>query len=65
MTSADMYRAKALEFFTMARAETNPHLKAEFASMAQSYSRLSVLADKNQENDVVYETPTDAPAQKP
>lgn len=64
MTSADAYRAKAIEFFTMARAETNPRLQVEYASMAESYFRLALQADKNQENDLVYETPKRAPAQK-
>ena len=64
MTSADLYRAKAVEFFTMASAETNRRLQLEYASMAESYFRLALLADKNQENDLVYETPTRASAQK-
>jgi hypothetical protein len=63
--SADVYRAKAVEFFTMARAETNPRLQVEYASIAESYFRLALLADKNQENDVVYETPRRGQIQKP
>ena len=48
----------------MANAETNLRLQVEYASMAESYFRLALQADKNQENDLVYETPKRAPAQK-
>ena len=63
--SADVYRAKAVEFITMASAETNPRLQVEYASIAESYFRLALQADKNQENDVVYEMPRRAQIQKP
>jgi hypothetical protein len=65
MTSADLYRAKAVKFFTMARAETNPRLQVEYASIAESYFRLVLQAKKNQENDVVYETSRRGQIQKP
>ena len=64
MTSADAYREKVIEFFTMARTETNPRLQVENASMAEFYFRLALQADKNQENDLVYETPKRYLAQK-
>ena len=60
MTSADMYRVKAAEFLTKAQGETDLRLQLEFAAMAQSYLRLSVLADQNSHNDIVYETPRPA-----
>ena len=63
--SADLYRAKAVKFFTMARAETNPRLQAEYASIAESYSRLALQAAKNQENDSAYEMPRRGQIQKP
>jgi hypothetical protein len=55
MTSADTYRAKAIEFSKMANGEKNPRLQVEYAGMAQAYFRLAVLADKNRKNDLVYE----------
>ena len=60
MTSADQYRVKALEFAERANGQTNPSLQIEYAGMAELYFRLAVLAEKNQRNDVVYETPTPA-----
>jgi hypothetical protein len=57
MTSADVYRAKALEFSAMASGETNPRLQVEYAGMAEAYFRLALQAEKNQRNDVFYETP--------
>ena len=62
--SADMYRAKAVEFIKMASAETNPRLQVEYASIAESYFRLALQAQKNQENDVVHEMPGRAQIQK-
>jgi hypothetical protein len=58
MTSADHYRAKALEFSEMASGETNPRLQVEYAGMAEAYFRLAMQAEKNQQNDVFYETPS-------
>ena len=57
MTSADLYRVKAAEFLAKAREEADPRQQLEFAAMAQSYLRLATLADKNSQNDMVYETP--------
>ena len=57
MTSADQYRVKAAEFLARAHWEPNPHLQLEYTSMAQSYLDLAILADQNNQNDVVYETP--------
>ena len=41
----------------MSRGESNPELQSVFAQMAQRYLRLSVLADRNSQTDIVYETP--------
>jgi hypothetical protein len=57
MSTADQYRVKAAEFSRMARGETNPRLQLEYAGMAELYFRLSLLAEKNQKNDLLYETP--------
>ena len=60
MTVADQYRAKGLQFATMANAERNPRLQLEYAGMAEAYFRLALQAEKNQQTDVVYETPVTA-----
>jgi hypothetical protein len=57
MTSADQYRVRAAQFVAMARVESDPHQQREYATMAQSYFRLAMLAEQNSKNDVVYETP--------
>lgn len=57
MASADLYRKKAQEFLAMASGESNPNLQIAYASMAQGYLRLATLAEQNNKNDVVYETP--------
>jgi hypothetical protein len=58
MTSADQYRARALEFAALAGAESNLNLQVAYAQMAQGYFRLALLADQNSKTDVVYETPS-------
>jgi hypothetical protein len=57
MTRADEYRKKAAEFSALARLESSPGLQIEHAKMAANYLRLAELADRNAENDIVYETP--------
>jgi len=57
VTAADRYRVKAAEFAAMSRREPNPELQVAFAQMAQRYLRLSVLADRNSQTDIFYETP--------
>ena len=57
MTAADQYRAKALQFATMASEQKNPNLQVEYAGMAEAYFRLAQQAEKNQKTDIVYETP--------
>jgi hypothetical protein len=56
-TSADRYRARALQFAEMANVETNPALQHNYASLAEAYFRLARHAEKNQKTDIVYETP--------
>jgi hypothetical protein len=57
MTSTDQYRVRAAEFLAMAQSESDPHRQLEYATMAQKYLRLAILADQNNQNDIVYETP--------
>lgn len=57
MTPAEQYRVRAFDFTALASGESNPDLQVAFASMAQAYFRLAVLAEKNAKNDLVYETP--------
>jgi hypothetical protein len=57
MTAADQYRAKGLQFATMANQVRNPQLQLEYAGMAEAYFRLALQAEKNQQTDLVYETP--------
>jgi hypothetical protein len=46
----------------MAKSEPQLDLQAEYARMAASYLRLAELADRNSQNDVIYEPP---PVQNP
>ena len=57
MTSADQYRVRTAQFVAMARVEFNPQRQLEYATMAQNYLRLAMLAEQNNHNDIVYETP--------
>ena len=57
MTSADHYRVRAAQFVAMARVESDPHRQREYATMAQSYFRLAMLAEQNSQDDTVYEIP--------
>ena len=61
MNPADHYRIRAAEFTAKARGETDPVMHAEYARMAQSYLRLAMLADRNSQNDIVYEPPAVSP----
>ena len=55
--SADIYRQKGQEFLQKAAEETSQPLQVEYAQMAQSYFRLAEMAERNEQTDVVYETP--------
>jgi hypothetical protein len=46
---------------TLARAETDPFLQAEYERLAMGYFRLAEQADRNSANDIVYETPPPQP----
>jgi hypothetical protein len=41
----------------MANQVRNPQLQLEYAGMAEAYFRLALQAEKNQQTDLVYETP--------
>jgi hypothetical protein len=57
MTPVDDYRAKANEFMARAQGETNPALRVQYETLAQSYLRLADQAERNSRSDLVYETP--------
>jgi hypothetical protein len=62
MNTAMQYRQKAAELLALASTEANPNRQVAFATMAQGYLRLAVLAERNNQTDIVYETP---PAKDP
>jgi len=51
----DEYLTRAAEFFARARGDTSH--RGEFESLAKSYLRLAMQADRNSHLDVVYEPP--------
>ncbi len=55
MTPPDHYRRLAAEMAVKARAEQNPHVRAEWMYLARGYRRLAEQADRNRFADVVYE----------
>ena len=57
MNQGDAYRRKAAEFAAKAKTIVDPVKKAEHSRMAAAYLRLAEQADRNEKNDVVYETP--------
>ena len=57
MTAGDGYRIKAVELLARANSETDPHLRIEFESLANSFLRLAEQAERNSHVDIVYETP--------
>lgn len=54
MTPADMYRVKAGDMASLARAETDPFQKAEYERLSLAYLRLAEQADRNSQNAVVW-----------
>ena len=70
MTPAEHYRRLAAELQAKARHEADSGIRQEWVQMALAYLRLAEQADRNSENDVVYEAgwrpkpprPTDDPA---
>lgn len=62
MTPADAYRVKAGDMASLARAETDPFQKAEYEKLSLAYLRLAEQADRNSQNDVVWDPqPMDRP----
>jgi hypothetical protein len=57
MTSADQYRIKAVECAALAISESHQRVRTELEILAKAYRRLSELADRNSQTDIVYEPP--------
>lgn len=57
MSARDEYLLMAAHLLAKAGAEENAALKDEFENMARSYLRLAEQAKRNDETDIVYETP--------
>jgi hypothetical protein len=55
MPAGDTYRAKAVEISARAETEADHGIRLEMANLAKSYQRLADQADRNGENDIVYE----------
>jgi hypothetical protein len=60
MAEGDYYRIRAAELTEAARHERNPEIRKEFEHLALAYLRLADQADRNNANDLVYETPRPA-----
>src|SRR6266436_2053103 len=65
MTSADRYRALAVQCDAKAKHEADWHIRAEWEHMARSYRRLAEQAERNAQTDVIYEPPLERPAAIP
>ena len=61
MTPAEVYRVKAGDMASLARAETDPVQKAEYEKLSLAYLRLAEQADRNSQNVVWYPDPMDRP----
>jgi hypothetical protein len=61
MTPADVYRVKAGDMASLARAETDPFQKTEYERLSLAYLRLAEQADLNSQNDVVWYPDPDRP----
>ena len=61
-TVSDEYRVKAALLAAEAKRTANPARRAQLESLERSYLRLAIQADKNTENNIVYETPPAQPA---
>ena len=62
MNAAAEYRRKAAELAERAKADVNPSTRIELEALAASYLRLAEQAMRNNQNDIVYETPVPRPA---
>ena len=60
----DAYRIRASELNAEARQETNAERRKELKRLAMAYLRLADQAERNAQNNVVYETPPRAPVQQ-
>jgi hypothetical protein len=61
MTPRDVYLVRAAELIAKVDGETDPELKAEFDNLARAYLRLAEQAERNDQTDIVYETPNKGP----
>ena len=57
MSARDEYLLKAAHLLVKAGAEPDAALKDELENMARSYLRLAQQAKRNDDTDIVYETP--------
>jgi hypothetical protein len=57
MTPGDEYRVKAAELRAKAAHERDPAIRADFDNLASAFLRLAALAERNNLNDISYETP--------
>ena len=57
VTAGDEYRAKAAELRARARRESDAILRAELDNLALAFLRLAAQAQRNNQADIVYETP--------
>jgi hypothetical protein len=65
MTSGETYRLKAAELHARASEELpGSRVRLELESLALSYVRLALDADRNAQTDLVYETPPARPAER-
>lgn len=58
----DAYRIRASELNAEARQEPDAERRKELKSLAMAYLRLADQAERNAQNNVVYETPAQRPA---
>ena len=58
----DAYRIRASELNAEARQESNTQRRVELETLAMAYLRLADQAERNAQNNVVYETPSPRPA---
>jgi hypothetical protein len=58
----DAYRIRASELNAEAHQESNTERRSELEKLAMAYLRLADQAERNAQNNVVYETPPRRPA---
>jgi len=61
MSSADDYRGNAARCLRVAELTSGVEARVTLLGMAQSWRRLAEQAERNSQNDIVYETPPRAP----